>query len=164
MWKPFPVLLVLLATSPFNARSSGQSSAQSAGQVTAQSAAQSDPDRDRILSLENAWNQAVQQKDAAALRMLLAPDLIYVDYDGTLMNKAQYLANVQASWLHPAHIVNESMTVHHYGTVAVVNGVCRESGTRKGKPYALLERFTDTWVLRGDSWLCVASHTSLLSR
>ena len=62
MWKPFPILLVLLATSPFNARST----------------AQSDPGRDRILSLENAWNQAVQQKDAAALRMLLAPDLIYV--------------------------------------------------------------------------------------
>ena len=148
MWKPLPVLLIVLATSPFNARST----------------AQSDPDRDRILSLENAWNQAVQQKDAAALRMLLAPDLIYVDYDGSLMNKVQYLASVQASWQHPAHIVNESMTVHHYGSVAVVNGLCRESGMRKGKPYALLERFTDTWVLRGDSWLCVASHSTLMSQ
>ena len=73
MWKPLPVLLIVLATSPFNARST----------------AQSDPDRDRILSLENTWNQAVQQKDAAALRMLLAPDLIYVDYDGSLMKKGR---------------------------------------------------------------------------
>ena len=96
--------------------------------------------------------------------MLLAPDLIYVDYDGSLMNKVQYLASVQASWQHPAHIVNESMTVHHYGSVAVVNGLCRESGMRKGKPYALLERFTDTWVLRGDSWLSVASHSTLMSQ
>ena len=142
MWKPFPLLLVLLATSPFNARSM----------------AQSDPDRDRILSLENAWNQAVQQKDAAVLRMLLAQDLIYVDYDGALMNK------VQRAGVLAARIVNESMTVHHYGSVAVVNGVCRESGMRKGKPYALLERFTDTWVLRGDSWLCVASHSTLMNQ
>ena len=35
---------------------------------------------------------------------------------------------------------------------------------RKGKPYALLERFTDTWVLRGDSWLCVASQSTLMSQ
>jgi len=140
----FPVLLLLLAAG-----------------FGAQSMPQADPERDRILSLENAWNQAVQQKDAAALRMLLAPDLIFVDWDGTLMNKAEYLASVQSSGLFPAHIVNQSMTVHHYGSVAVVNGVCRETGVNKGKPYSHLERFTDTWVLRGDSWLCVASQSTL---
>jgi|ERR1700722_7243047 len=142
-----PVLL-LLATSRFSAQTS----------------APADPERDRILSLENAWNQAVQLKDAAALRMLLAPELIYVDYDGTLMNKVEYLDSMQSSWQHPAHLVNDSMTVHNYGSVAVVNGVCRESGVRRGKPYALIERFTDTWVRRGDSWLAVASQSTLMNQ
>ncbi len=144
----FPILLLLLVTS----------------RLSTQSTEQADPERDRILSLENAWNQAVQLKDATALRMLLAPDLIYVDYDGTLMNKVEYLDSMQSSWQHPAHLVNESMTVHHYGSVAVVSGVCRESGVRRGKPYALIERFTDTWVRRGDSWLAVASQSTLMNQ
>ncbi len=73
--KFFYVLLVLLATSGLGA----------------ESGAQPDGEEARILTLENAWNQAVQQKDAAALKMLLASDLIYVEYDSTLIrNKAEY--------------------------------------------------------------------------
>src|SRR5271163_2668297 len=144
MWKLFLILLVLEAP-----------------RFSAQSIAQPDTEQARILTLENAWNQAVQQKDAAALKMLLAPDLIYVDYEGALMNKAEYLASVRSTALKPARIMNESMNVHFYGAVAVVNGVCRESGTKNGKPYALRERFTDTWVRRGDSWVAVASQSTL---
>jgi ketosteroid isomerase-like protein len=142
----FYVLLMLLASARFNAQSSTLPEGEQA----------------RILTLENAWNQAVQQKDAAALKMLLASDLIYVDYDGTLMNKAEYLASVQSPSLRPGRIVNESMTVHLYGAVAVVSGVCREDGVKNGKPYALRERFTDTWVRRSDTWVCVASQSSLI--
>lgn len=148
MWKLFPVLLVLLA----------------APQFSAQSPVQPDPEQARILTMENAWNQAVQQKDTAALKMLLAPELIYVDYDGSLMNKAEYLASVQAPSLHPVRIVNDSMNVHLYGAVAVVNGTCRESGVKNGKPYAYHERFTDTWIRRSDTWVCVASQSTLIPR
>src|ERR1700691_5921631 len=100
----------------------------------AQTMEQTAPEEARILTLENAWNQAVQQKDAEALKMLLASDLTYVEYDGTLMNKAEYLASVESPAMNPVRIVNESMTVRFYGTVAVVNGTCRESGVKKGKP------------------------------
>jgi ketosteroid isomerase-like protein len=113
--------------------------------------------------LENAWNQAEQQKDAAALNILLAPELIYVEYDGSLMGKAQYLASVESPTLHPAHIVDEAMTVHFYGDIAVVNGIYRESGIKAGKPYSLRERFTDTWIHRDSNWMCVASQSTLIS-
>jgi uncharacterized protein DUF4440 len=63
--------------------------------------------------------------------------------------------------LQPAQIVSESMHVHLYGTVAVVNGVYRETGLKNGKPYQLRERFTDTWIRLGNSWQCVASHSTL---
>jgi ketosteroid isomerase-like protein len=121
----------------------------------------SDADRRRILSLENAWDQAVHQKDAQALNLILGPDLVYVDYDGKLMGKAAYLASIQSQTLQPARIVSESVNVHLYGAVAVVNGVYRENGTKNGKPYVLRERFTDTWVRQTDSWICVASHSTL---
>lgn len=137
-------------------------SLMAAVQTNAQTVEQTAPEEARILTLENAWNQAVQQKDAQALKMLLAPDLIYVEYDGTLMNKAEYLASVESPSAHPVRIVNEALTVHFYGIVMVVNGVCRESGVKKGKSYELRERFTDTWVRRGDKWECVASESTLI--
>ena len=145
MWKLFLILLVLEAP-----------------RFSAQSIAQPDTEQARILTLENAWNQAVQQKDARALRMLLAPDLIYVESDGTLMDKTQYLASVQSPSLRLVRIVNESTNVRLYAAVAVVNGVCREDGVKNGKPYTIRERFTDTWIRRGDTWVCVASESTLI--
>ena len=129
-----------------------------------QSPVPSNPDEGRILTLENAWNQAQQQKDASALNMLLADELVYVEYDGSLMSKAEYLASVQSPSLHPAHVVNESMSVHLFGEVAVVNGVCRENGIKHGKPYSVRMRFTDVWARRGEKWVCVASQSTSLGQ
>jgi ketosteroid isomerase-like protein len=143
MWK---LLTIFLAFAP---------------QLSAQSTRPPDGDRGRILSLENAWNEAVHTKDLGALKMLLGADLVYVDFDGKPMNKATYLASVQSQVLQPERIVSQSMNVHLYGLVAVVDGVYRESGTKNGKPYLLRERFMDTWVRQSDSWVCVASQSTL---
>jgi ketosteroid isomerase-like protein len=131
---------------------------------SAQSPEQPPQEVDRILTLESAWNAAEQQKDAAALQMLLAQELAYVDYDGRLMDKTEYLAQVTMPSLHPERIVDESRSVRIFGVTAVVTGVFRESGVKNGKPYAARARFTDTWVRRGGSWLCVASQSTLIVR
>ncbi len=147
MWKSVPILVLLLATPC----------------LAAQNSSPPDPEQSRIFSLENAWNQALRQKDGSALKMLLAPDLVYVDYDGSVSNKAQYLAGVQEASLHPVHVVSESMSVHFYGGVAVVSGLCRENGVRNGKAYSVRVRFTDTWIRRNESWVCVASQSTLIN-
>jgi ketosteroid isomerase-like protein len=144
MWKPCTFLILL----------------SMALRLCAQGALSSDTGQGRILALENAWDQAVRQKDTAALEMLLAPDLIYVDYDGKLMDKTQYLASVQAPAMRPTRVVSESINVHLYGAAAVVSGVYRETGVTNGKPYALRERFMDTWVRSKESWVCVASQST----
>jgi len=61
MWKLFPILLLLLGTP----------------RLPAQSAVQPAEEQARILGLENAWDRAVKEKDVAALKMLLAPELVY---------------------------------------------------------------------------------------
>jgi ketosteroid isomerase-like protein len=148
MHKLLSVLVLLLAVPGFRAQDTGQTGA----------------DQVRIVALENAWNQAVQQKDEAALKLLLGPDLVYVDYDGTIMDKTAYLASVRSQTLHAARIVSESMKVSLYGGVAIVNGVYSETGLKNGRPYSLRERFTDTWVRQRLDWVCVASQSTLLVR
>ena len=140
-------LLVLLMTAPG---------------LVAQSPAQPDAEQTKILALENAWNRAEEHKDTKALETLLDPSMVYIDYDGTLMDKSQFIASVKEPALHPEQIVNESMTAHVYGDSAVVTGVYREKGVNHGKPYLRRGRFTDTWVYRNSAWFCVASQSTLM--
>lgn len=131
--------------------------------ANAQSTVPQDEQQSRILALENAWNQAVQQKDVKALDPLLAEGLVYIEYDGTEMNKEQYLARLSAPTLHFERVVNESMRVQSFGQSVMVVGVYREQGVKNGKAYMHHERFIDTWVRRGNSWMCVASQSTLMS-
>jgi len=121
-------------------------------------------DETKILALENAWNLAEEHKDAGALDQLLAGTLVYTDYDGTFMDKGQFLAQVKQPSVRPAQILNESMTVRLYGDAAVVTGIYREKGTSSGKPYMRRGRFTDTWVTQNSTWQCVASQSTLITR
>jgi len=116
----------------------------------------------RVLALETAWNHAEQAKDVAALDQLLAPELVYIDYDGSIMTKAEFLAAAKNDSLSPEQIVNEKQTAIVFGDCAVVTGVYREKGMNKGKPYTRRGRFTDTWVKTGDTWRCVASQSTLI--
>ena len=131
--------------------------------VFAQERTKTSDEEGRILALETAWNHAEESKDAAALDQLLAASLVYVDYDGSIMNKKEFLASIQQESLHPAQITNEQMTAKVYGEAAVVTGVYREKGTSKGKPYQRRGRFTDTWVRQEGTWQCVASQSTLIS-
>jgi ketosteroid isomerase-like protein len=121
-------------------------------------------DEGRILALETAWNHAEQNKDVAALDQLLGNTLVYTDYDGSLQNKAEYLATAKSETLHPEQITNDEMTAHMYGDAAVVTGIYREKGISKGKPYLRRGRFTDTWVKDKGTWMCVASQSTLMSK
>lgn len=130
--------------------------------LLAQTPADADIAQSRILALENAWNQAEEHKDVKALETLLDPTLVYIDYDGSVMDKAKFIASVQAPALHPEQIVNESMTAQVYGDSAIVTGVYREKGIRNGKPYLRHGRFTDIWVYHRGNWVCVASQSTLM--
>lgn len=119
-------------------------------------------DEGRILALETAWNHAEQAKDVTALDQLLAPELVYLDYDGSIMNKEEFLASLKGEGLSPAQIVNETQRAVVFGDCAVVTGVYREKGTNHGKPYSRRGRFTDTWVKINNTWRCVASQSTLI--
>ena len=116
-----------------------------------------------LLALESAWNHAEQSKDAAALNQLLGESLVYVDYDGTLLNKKEFLENTLRNNVTQEQINNDGMAVHVYGNAAVVTGVYRDKGIEKGKPFLRRGRFTDTWVNQNGAWQCVASQSSRIT-
>jgi len=123
-----------------------------------------DSEKARVVSLENAWNEAEKHKDAKAIDGLLAATFSYTDSDGLFMNKQQYLASIKEAGYRPDQIVNDSMNVQGYEHAVVVTGTYREKGAEKGKAYSRRGRFTDMWVQENGGWLCAASHETLIGK
>jgi ketosteroid isomerase-like protein len=119
-------------------------------------------DEIQITQLERAWNQAEAKQEVKEVSALLADSLVYTDYDGSFMNKSEYLKWVAAPQQKADHLYDEGINVQVYGDAAVATGIYRETGSNKGKPYTIRSRFTDTWIKRNAVWRCVASHSTLL--
>jgi hypothetical protein len=114
----------------------------------------------KILALEHAWNQAEAFKGLKALDALFDNALVYVDPDGTLLTKAEFLSRVKSAPLQ--QVVTQSMAVKLFGNTAIVTGTYRATEIKHGKTLVLQGRFVDTWVYKDSTWICVAAQSTPL--
>lgn len=121
-------------------------------------------DASKILALENAWNQAQLHHNSTVVASMLPDTFVYTDYDGTVMNKTQFLADLQDTAYQATMVVNENVKVFTYEGAAVVIGTYHTTGKYKGRPFEHWGRFTDTWIFENKLWQCVASHTTLIKK
>ena len=137
----FCLILASVTFAPVNAQDADEASARS-----------------KILALEHAWNQAEPAKDLKALDVLFDNGFVYVDFDGTLMTKADFLSCVKAG--HLQQVATQSMSVEVFGNTAIVTGTYQSSELLHGKRVLRRGRFVDTWVYKGNSWVCVAAQST----
>ncbi|HLB86746.1 MAG TPA: nuclear transport factor 2 family protein [Terriglobales bacterium] len=121
-------------------------------------------DESKLIALENLWNQAQLHHDAKALNQLVSDTFVYTDYDGTVMNKAQFMADLKDPAYRATLITNEDVKVYPYQSAAIVIGTYHSKGTYKRQPFDHYGRFTDTWIYENNKWQCVASHTNLIKK
>ena len=115
-------------------------------------------DEIQVKQLERAWNEAEARHDMGAVTNIVADNLSYIDFDGSIKNKAEYIKDVTQTSYQADHLYDEGLNVTVYGNAAAVAvGIYRETGTSKGKKYVHRVRFTDTWIKQGGVWRCVAS-------
>jgi len=121
-------------------------------------------DASKLIALENAWNQAQLHHDSKALNSLVSDAFVYTDYDGTVMNKAQFLADLKDPDYRASLIANKDTRVISYPNAAIVVGTYHTKGTYKRQAFEHYGRFTDTWLFQNNRWQCVASHTNLIKK
>ncbi len=121
-------------------------------------------EKSKIIALENAWNQAQIHRDGEALNQLTADTFVYTDWDGTLLKKAQFIADSKDPSVTTTLVANDDVEVYFYPSVAIVTGAYHAKGTSKGRPFDNYGRFTDTWIYLNGQWQCVASHTNHTKR
>src|ERR1700675_1722338 len=114
-----------------------------------------------VINLENAWNYAEERHDGDALRLLLAETFVYTDYDGTIMDRDQWLRKVQSQAKDYLHLSNVEQNARAYGDAVVVIGIYLEKMKIKGKDVDRGVGFTDTWIFKNSHWECVASQSTL---
>jgi len=126
--------------------------------------AQSEGDETKIIALENLWNQIQIAHDADAMGNMLDEDFVLTDFDGSVLNKSQFLVTIRDKSNQLSLEVTQDMKLHRHGDTVIVVGATHEKGTAKGKPYEHHGRFTDTWIKRDYRWLCIASQLSLIPK
>lgn len=121
-------------------------------------------EKSKLIALENAWNQAQLHRDGSALQGLVSDNYVYTDTDGTVSNKAKFIADIKDPAMQMTLLANEDMEVFVYPGVAIVTGEYHAKGKYQGKAFDHYGRFTDTWIRTRDEWQCVATHTNLIKK
>lgn len=117
-----------------------------------------------LIKLENDWNNAEVKRDVAALSRILADDWTVADPEGTIVNKAQDLAEIKSGESVTTSAVADEMKVRVYGDAAVVVGRNTVKEQYKGKDFSGQYRFTDTWVKKDGRWQCVATAATKITK
>ena len=113
-----------------------------------------------VKDMENAWEAAVGKHDAASVEGFIAADFMGVSSKNKFTNRSDVIDEFKKDKDTYKSAKNEKLNVKMFGpSVTVVTGRAREVGTGKdGKAFDRTFLFTDTWMMRGGKWQCVASH------
>jgi hypothetical protein len=118
--------------------------------------------RSQILALQHAWNQAEAFGDIKALDSIFDNSLVYIDGDGALMTKAEFLSYVKTA--HLQQVVTPSITVQVFGDTAIATGTYVVKEFKNGRSLQHRGRFVDVWVWRNETWVCVAAEATPILR
>jgi ketosteroid isomerase-like protein len=115
-----------------------------------------------VKDMENAWEAAVGKHDAASVEGFIAADFVGVSSKNKFTDRSDVIGEFKKDKDTYKSAKNEKLNVKMFGpNVTVVTGRAREIGTGKdGQAFDRTFLFTDTWMMRGGKWQCVASHIS----
>jgi ketosteroid isomerase-like protein len=114
----------------------------------------------KIIALEKLWNQAYKSGDTKALDSILDDSIVLINDDGSVQTKKEFLPTVKATNAQEQQVAPEFLKVHVHGNVAIATGVLRVKGVEGGNSYTRRERFVDTWLHKGDNWVCIATNAT----
>jgi ketosteroid isomerase-like protein len=117
-----------------------------------------------VAAAEEQWSQSERTNNVDLLAPLLADKFILIDIDGTIMNRAQELADAKATKYVSEDAEDLHITV--FGNTAVATMIFKAKGTgSKGKPMDIRARWADTYVkMPNGKWQCVLSQGSDLKK
>ncbi len=117
---------------------------------------------DDLVALAHAWDRAMGGNDAEAIGRYMADDWTIIGSDGSVGDKASFLALVAAGDLSHDVMTSEDVRVRLYGDATVVPARGVSGGQYQGWRFLEVERSSSIFIRRGGEWRCVLTHLSRL--
>ena len=117
-------------------------------------------DRSLLATLNDDYVRSVLTSDTARFEQILAPDFRNTGADGTIANRAEFIAQIAK----PANLTSlrcDDVEIRLFGDTAIIHArtVYVMSDGRPGSG-----RYTDIWRKQDGRWLAVAAHVTRLVR
>ena len=109
-----------------------------------------------LMQIEQEMLDALLKGDTSAGERHMADAFVFTAPDGTVQDKARFIADVKSGDLKIESSTNEDMKVHVHGDAAVVTYRSTDKGSYKGNDLSGQYRWTDVFVKRNGRWQLVA--------
>jgi ketosteroid isomerase-like protein len=111
--------------------------------------------KDEIIKVADEREQALGKGDIAALDRIDADDLIYTNWRGVTLTKAQHLADIKARNLSFQTFKHTDVQVVVHGTMGIVTGLSTTNVVYKGNVPSGSRKFVNVFVKENGRWRCV---------
>jgi ketosteroid isomerase-like protein len=118
-------------------------------------------DQKNLAALDDEYQAAVKNNDAATMNRLLADDFVVVSGSGKTFTKTDLLKEARAGATTYEHQEDTDRTVRMWGDTAVVTAKLWAKGTNEGKSFEYIVWFSDTYVRRPTGWRYAFGQASL---
>ena len=115
--------------------------------------------KQQILDLEQVWVMAEHNHDAATLRRILDDKFVASFGSEKPLDKEAFIKLIVSGDADPTEsqtLTDRNVILDH--DTAVVVGTDTERGTKKGKAYTAISRYTVTYIRRDGQWVALAEH------
>jgi ketosteroid isomerase-like protein len=117
-----------------------------------------------LIALAHEWDRAMVQNDAEAIGWYMADDWTIIGPDGSVGDKATFLALVKSGALSHDVMESDDVKVRVYGDTAVVTSRGVSGGKYQGQAFREVERASCVFVRQEGQWKCVLTHLSRIAR
>jgi ketosteroid isomerase-like protein len=118
------------------------------------------PDEKQILKLEDDWARALKTKDRQVLDSIVAPNFTFIEPDGTVKNRCEYLADRSSDIADVESFEFADLKVSGFENCALASGTSKVTERRQGKRYRFSLRWKELWLKDKGSWRVVASQAT----
>lgn len=115
-----------------------------------------------LIRLAHDWDWAMVQNDPDEIGRFMADDWTIIGSDGSMSDKATFLALVKSGTLSHDTMQSDDVRVRLYDDTAIVMARGVSGGKYQGRPFRELEQSTSVFVKQGGHWRCVLTHLSRL--
>jgi ketosteroid isomerase-like protein len=117
-------------------------------------------DEEQILKLEDDWVRALQNHDRESLDKIVAPEFTFIEPNGTIRNRQQYLADRTSHEADIKTFQNDELKVRVFGNSALASGLAKITEHRQGRCYRLILRWKELWLKNLGTWQVCASQAT----